>query len=169
METQKKQHCKSYKERDRDREKLFASFLHPTTIKAWNFKSQITRASSWWKTQTLERQTDRWKACLLGGMELEAYYWKKDDYFVFRWWICSCNWLVQWQKQQQQQTDRQKKGERGDSWPQHPSNTCTLLKFSSLSLSLSLFPPRNTRKTREEKESKGLELQMEHPTQIKDN
>jgi hypothetical protein len=38
----------------------------------------------------------------------------------------------------------------------------------SLSLSLSL-PPRNTRKTREAKESKALELQMEHPTQNKDN
>jgi len=42
--------------------------------------------------------------------------------------------------------------------------------YSSLSLSLSLsLPPRNTRKTREEKESKALELQMEHPTQNKHN
>lgn len=149
METQRKQHCKSYKERhtERDREKLFASFLDPTTIKAWNFNTQIIRASSWWKTQTLDRQTDR-------QTEAKLAYWvewnwkltteSKMVFFVFRWWICSCNLLIQWQKQQQQQQQTEEGRKRRFL-------TTTPLKYlySSLFLSLS-FPPRNTRKTREE-------------------
>jgi hypothetical protein len=68
------------------------------------------------------------------------------------------------------QTDRRR--EKEEILDHNTPQILVLFSSTSLSLSLSLslfLPPRNTRKTREEKESKALELQMEHPTQNKDN
>ncbi len=149
METQKKQHCKSYKERDR--EKLFASFLHPTTIKAWNFKTQIIRASSWWKTQTLDRQTDRqteeklaywvewnWKLTT----ERKMVFLCSDDEFVAA--ICWFN-----DRSNSSSSRQTEEGERRDSWPQLPP---ILVLFSlSLSLSLSLSSPQKHKKNKRRK------------------
>ncbi len=150
METQRKKHCKSY--RERHREKLFASFLHPTTIKAWNFKTQIIRASSWWKTQTLHTHThtQRRKACLLGGMELEAYYWKQDMVF-----LCSDDEFVAaicWFNDRSNNSSSSRQTEEGRK---RRFLTTTpfkyLYSFLSLSLSLSLFSPQKQEKKKEVK------------------